>query len=102
MNEARRKGLEELKTALWNYAAEHGGALPPADDPGIPARLWEVAGIVGARYRYVAGLSLAQDSRIVVFEPAVHGDPRFVLRLDGRIEPLTSDTIRKELQQVTP
>ena len=102
LNEVRRKGLEDLKAALWKYAAQHKGELPPADHPAIPDKLWEVGGIVGARYRYVAGLALSQDSRIVVFEPAVHGDQRFVLRLDGRIELLSSDAIRKELQQVTP
>ena len=102
-NEARRKGLEDLKAALWSYAAQHKGELPPADDSAIPGKLWEVGGIVGARYRYVAaGASLSPDSRIVVFEPAVHGDDRFVLRLNGRIELVTSDTIRKELQQVKP
>ena len=102
LNDVRCKRLEELKAALWKYAARHDGRLPLADDPAIPAELWEVGGIVGARYRYVAGLSLAEDPRIAVFEPAVHADPRFVLRLDGRIEPLSSDAIRKELQQVSP
>lgn len=57
---------------------------------------------MGARYRYVTGLSLSQDTRIVVFEPAVHGNERFVLRLNGRIELIASDAIRKELQEVTP
>ncbi len=102
VNEVRRKRLEELKAALWQYAAQHNGELPPANHLAVPEKLWEVGGIVGARYRYVAGLSLSQDARIVVFEPAVHGDQRFVLRLNGRIELLSSDTIRKELQQVTP
>ena len=102
LGEVRRKGLEDLKAALWNYAAQHKGELPPAAHPSIPDKLWEVGSIVGARYRYVAGLSSSQDSRIVVFEPAVHGDQHFVLRLNGRIERLSSDAIRKELQQVTP
>lgn len=102
LNSVRRKGLEDLKAALWKYAAEHKGKLPPADDHAISDKLWEVGGIVGARYRYVAGLALSEDSRIVVFEPAVHGDDRFVLRLNGRMELLSSDAIRKELQEVTP
>ena len=102
LNEVRRRGIEELKDALWKYAAQHKGDLPPADHPAIPGRLWEVAGIVGARYRYVAGLALSEDARIVVFEPAVHGDERFILRLNGRIERISSDRIREELQQVTP
>jgi hypothetical protein len=102
LNAGRRKGLEDLKAALWEYAAEHNRKLPPADDPKVAGKLWEVPGSFGARYGYISGLSLSQDPRIVVFEPAVHGEQRFVLRLDGRIELLSSDAIRKELQQVTP
>ena len=101
-NDVRRQGLEDLKTELWKYAAAHQGALPAADRAAILPQLWEVAGIVGARYRYVAGLNLSQDSRIVVYEPAVHGDQRFVLRLNGRIELLSSASLREELQRVTP
>jgi hypothetical protein len=102
LNDVRRKGLEDLKAALWKYAAEHQGELPPADHAAIPGKLWEVGGIVGARYGYVAGLSLSQDSRIVVFEPAVHGGERLVLRLNGRIESLSSAAIRAELQKAAP
>ncbi|HEX8823360.1 MAG TPA: hypothetical protein VF794_25765 [Archangium sp.] len=29
--QARRQRLEELRVALWAYAAEHGQALPPSD-----------------------------------------------------------------------
>jgi hypothetical protein len=98
----RRKNLEELKAALWKYAAAHDRNLPPADDASIPDKAWEVPESFGARYGYVAGLSESDDPRIVVFEPAVHGDQRFVLRLNGRIDLLSTGAIRKELQQVMP
>jgi hypothetical protein len=102
LRELRRKNLDDLKAALWKYAAGHNGKLPAKDDTDIPANLWEVPKSYGARYGYVAGLTTSQDSRIVVFEPAVHGDQRFVLRLDGRIELLSTEAIGQELQQVAP
>jgi len=98
----RRKGLEDLKDALWEYAAAHHRKLPPADDSAIPRRRWQVPESFGARYGYVAGLSTADDSRIVAFEPALHGEQRFVLRVNGRIELLSSDAIRKQLTEAAP
>lgn len=95
----RRQHLERLRTALWHYAATHGGRFPsPADATAVPAELWEVPESGGLRYQYVSGLSADERPTLLVYEPELESGRRFALQTDGGLVRLTSREIehRKE------
>jgi hypothetical protein len=91
----RRQHLERLRTALWQFAATHGGRFPGQGDlTAIPAELWNVPGGGGLRYAYVAGRSAGYVPEVLAFEPELDPDRRFVLRANGDIVELTSAELR--------
>jgi hypothetical protein len=84
---ARRRSLEHLRTALFQYAAAHDGKFPANDFiPDIPDKLWESPDQNGTHYIYSGGLSTSQTNGLLAIEPLVFGESRFVLFTDGRIE----------------
>lgn len=98
----RRRHLERLRTALWRYAATHGGRFPaPADATAIPAELWQVPEAGGLHYQYVPGLSANDRPTLLVYEPELEASRRFALQTDGDLVRLTSREIeqRKEGQR---
>lgn len=82
----RRQHLEQLRQALWHFAATHQGRFPrEAERSAIPADLWIVPETGGMRYRYLAGQSAEQTAAPLVVAPELEAGRRLVLRTDGTI-----------------
>lgn len=91
----RRLHLEKLRTALWQFAATHGGRFPNRDETtAISSELWEVPGGGGLRYLYVVGKSAGYAPEMLAYEPELDPGHRLVLRVNGEIVELKSDDVR--------
>jgi hypothetical protein len=96
--QARRQRLEELRTALWAYAQQHGNAFPPSEfDPAIPEERWRVLGGSGMRFIYVSGRKADTPSLPLAYEPGLFGRDRWVLFADGDIRQLPLETLHAAL-----
>ncbi len=96
--QARRQRLEELRVALWAYAAEHGQQFPPSDlDPGIPEERWRVLGSSGMHFIYVGGQKADAPSAPLAYEPGLFGRERWVLFTDGDIRQVPIETLHASL-----
>lgn len=95
----RRKALDDLRAALWDYARVHDGALPPGrDDPAIPPDRWRTAHPSGMRFVYVPGRKVDPYARLVVaYEPDVFGGDRFALYADGETRKLSPGELTESL-----
>lgn len=99
---ARRKALEQLREALFDYARHRGGDFPPHDFVAeIPSRLWESPDQLGTHYYYFGGLKTNAPSRLLAMEPPIFGEHRFVLMTSGEIEKLSAREIRQWDQWLT-
>jgi hypothetical protein len=84
--EARRQRLEELREALWAYAAQHERQFPPDDfSPGVPEERWRVLGSSGLHFIYVSGHRADSPAAPLAYEPGLFGRERWVLFTDGDI-----------------
>lgn len=92
--ETRRGGLEQLRTALWQYAATHGGKFPTRDQSGLEVRLWDVPGNPGLQFFLVPDRSAEETGRLLVFEPQIDGNDRLVLLTNGLIGTMRTEEIR--------
>ncbi len=82
----RRQQLEQLRQALWHFAATHDGRFPTDKEQAvIPADLWIVPETGGQRFRYLAGQSVKQDAKPLVVAPELERGRCMVLRTDGTI-----------------
>lgn len=79
----RARALEQLRFALWDFAATHAGAFPAENDAAIDSQLWEIPGWTGVRFLYVPGQSIAKAGQLLAFEPELNGDERQVLLTNG-------------------
>jgi hypothetical protein len=95
----RRKGLEQLRTSLWIYAAAHGGKFPPRETAHVDARLWQVPGNPGLQFFMIADRSAEETGRLLVFEPQIEGDDRLVLLTNGMIGTMRTDEIRLAIER---
>lgn len=96
---ARVRSLEQLRTALFDYARTHDGRFPSSDfESGIPEKLWESPDQLGTRYLYTGGLSTNNASVILAVEPQPFGATRFVLISSGRVEKLPLEQIQRRQQ----
>jgi hypothetical protein len=88
----RRRKLDDLRLALWAYAATHGGTFPPTpDEPGVPAEKWQTPHASGMRYLYVPGRKLDPTGKLLVaYEPELFGEYRFALLADGEVKRVTT------------
>ena len=83
---ARRQHIEQLRTALLQFAATHGGRFPSRDETAaVPDELWEVPDGGGLRYRYVPGLSGGDEMALLACEPELSTGDRLVLMTNGSI-----------------
>ncbi len=97
---ARRRSLEQLRSALFEYARTHEGHFPPHDFvPEISDKLWESPDQLGSHYIYSGGLTTTNQGALLVAEPAHFGDRRFVLLISGDIQTLSSQDIDLKLQE---
>lgn len=92
--ETRRGSLEQLRTALWQYAATHGGKFPARDQAGDDARMWDIPGHPGLQFLAVPDRSAEETGRLLVFEPQIDGDDRLVLLTNGLIGSMRTEEIR--------
>ncbi len=93
-DQARRQKLEELRVALWGYAAAHQGQFPPdRTSPAIPADKWTVPDPSGMRYLYEVGQAAGRGNTPLAYEPELFGSRRFVLFTNGDIREMDSDAI---------
>jgi len=96
---ARRRSLEHLRGALFQYTLTHEGRFPKNDfTPEIPDKLWEAPDQLGSHYIYVGPLTTNQPQALLAAEPPNFGDGRFILRASGEIEKLSNEEIGKLLQ----
>jgi hypothetical protein len=93
----RRKQLDELRQALWHFAATHDGRFPVGDDlKEIPEDRWQIPGCAGFRYQYVNGLTAKDNAgELLAWEPEVERDRRWVLFTSGEIVQKNSADIAK-------
>jgi hypothetical protein len=89
---ARRRSLEQLRSALFEYARSNQGRFPPHDFvPEIPDKLWESPDQLGTHYIYFGGLTTNQVQAMLAAEPPNFGDRRFALLVSGEIQQVSSD-----------
>jgi hypothetical protein len=82
----RKQHLERLRTALWQFAALHQGRFPTrAESDAMSPDLWEVPEGGGMRYGYVPGRSADRSAGLLVYEPELEADNRFVIQTNGEI-----------------
>jgi hypothetical protein len=96
--EARRQRLEDLRTALWAYAQEHGREFPPNDfSPGVPEERWRVLGGSGMHFIYVGGAKMDTPGKPLAYEPGIFGRERLVLFTDGDIRLMPLEQVHASL-----
>ena len=94
----RRRSIEHLRAALFEYAREHGGDFPAHDFVvGIPEKLWESPDQIGSHYLYSGGFGTNSELSLLAAEPPNFGDRRFVLMTSGEIQLLSTDQIEATL-----
>jgi hypothetical protein len=100
----RKQKLEQLRTALWNFAATHNGRFPSKQETAaISWDLWLVPEGAGLRYQYVPGLTAGPSPTVLVYEPQLDAARRLALLTDGDITALTSsEQDRSENQGTRP
>lgn len=84
LRQERETRLNQLARALLAHAASHAGKYPEKPEE-IPADLWRTDDSSNARYEYTPGLTTSDKEKILVYEPAIYGDKRFILQADGQI-----------------
>lgn len=96
---ARRRSLEHLRGALFEYARTHNGNFPPHDfGPEISEKLWESPDQAASRYVYSGGLTTNHVTAVLAVEPPNFGERRFALIVSGEIVELSNDEIKRRLQ----
>lgn len=95
--EQRRRGLEQLRTAMWQYAAKHHGQFPEKDDPSLDAKLWVLPGWPGLQFLSVGNRVANEAGQLLVFEPEADGDERQVLLTNGMIGTMRTTEIQQTL-----
>ncbi len=97
---ARRRSLDQLRSALFDYASHAKGQFPPHDFvPEIPEKLWESPDQLGSHYIYSGGLTTNDVAALLAVEPANFGDQRFVLFVSGEIRQISSEEIDRRMRQ---
>jgi hypothetical protein len=90
----RRRHLEQLRQALWHFAATHQGRFPAAAErAALPADLWTVPETAGLRYHYLPGRTADGPGVPLVVAPEVDPGRRLVLRTDGTIADLPATEV---------
>ena len=96
---ARQRQLEQLRTALWQFAATHDGRLPTIEDSEVDAALWEIPGSPGLKYLAVSGCRAESTGCLFVFEPELEGSDRMVLLTNGFIGSMSTPAIKQALSE---
>jgi hypothetical protein len=100
LDTARRASLERLRTFLWRYSTEHGGAFPDSrEQPDIPAAEWSSIDPTGLPLIYMPGLKPNVGQEVLAYEPASFGPTRFVLLTDGAIVQMKGDALTERVKE---
>lgn len=93
----RKRAMEKLKTRLWNFAKENNGDLPNGlFDDRFPMSYWELPEVRGY-YAYIPAGKLGESSEVLVYEPSVMGEKRYVLLSDGSVVVWTDNELETAL-----
>ena len=91
---ARRRSLEQLRSALFDYAKQHEGNFPASDfGSEISDKLWESPDQIRTHYIYSGGFTTNDTTRALAIEPLNFGDQRFALFVSGDIQLLSKTEI---------
>lgn len=91
----RRRQLERLRDALWDFARSNGGEFPAATR--IPDDLWILPRTAAFRYVYRGGKATQPEGTPLAYEPEIYGPRRYVLFTNGHIRGLTSAELQSAL-----
>ncbi|MEZ6049453.1 MAG: hypothetical protein R3C11_28515 [Planctomycetaceae bacterium] len=101
--EIRRKHIQQLKTALWEYADAHEGQLPPSiAESNLAKEIWVAPECFHIYYDYyTTDISTSpEERRLVLHEPRILQGKLFVVWSNGEIEEVEQTEVqqlRKEL-----
>lgn len=84
LRQQRETRINNLARALLAHAASHSGKYPEKADE-ISEEFWHTDDTSNARYEYTPNLTTADKEKVLVYEPAIYGDKRFILQADGQI-----------------
>jgi len=92
----RKRSIEHLRAALFDYARTHDGRFPPHDFVAeIPEKIWESPDENGSHYVYHGGRTTNDRTAVLAVEPPNFGDRRFALFGSGNIQLLSGDEIAR-------
>jgi len=93
----RRKAIENLRTAIWHFAATHEGTFPHSPEDLEDPDLWSVPGWAGFRIIYLVDRHPDATGSLLAFEPELDGDERLVLLTNGMIGSMRTAEIEQSL-----
>jgi hypothetical protein len=96
----RRAGLEQLRVAVLQYAALNQGNYPKTAD-GLVAD-WKIPAHPGFEFLYRPGVQPSAAGELLIFEPELGDDERFVLLSNGMIGTMRTPEIEAALQPKEP
>jgi hypothetical protein len=95
---ARQAKLDQLRTALWDYARTHEERFPSDNTiTEIPSEKWQTSDPSGMRYLYVPGRCAGRGVTPLAYEPDIFGPWRLVLFTNGDVRRLTTDELTRAL-----
>ena len=96
----RRERLESLYRELTTYANQHDGSFPPSiDASAIPAERWETLHVSRIHYVYRPGHTVRDGGRVLVCEPELFDDGRYVLFTAGEMRLMASPELTALLER---
>jgi len=96
----RRRSIEHLRAALFEYARSHNGKFPPHDFvPEIPEKIWESSDEYGSHYVYHGGFTTNDINALVAVEPPNFGEKRLAIMGSGSVEFVGLDDVAGGLQR---
>ncbi len=88
----RRRKLESLRFALWDFALNHGGRFPTFEERSvIDLQFWQSPDASRMEYRYVSAAHSPAVPQVLAMEPDIFGDVRLALLTSGEIVSLRSE-----------
>jgi len=100
LDQRRRRQLERLRDALWDFAHTHDGHFPPdANDTAIANEVWKLPDTANMRYLYLGGSKTFPSGKPLAHEPEIYGSDRYLLYSNGDIRKMNSADLVKLLEE---
>lgn len=93
----RKQALEQIRLALWRYAATHNGKFPAVKDASLDPEIWNIPDWPGLTFSCIPDLRAEDQGRLLVFEPELDGDERQVLLTNGLVGTMRTTEIKRAL-----